>query len=73
MNATIQGAVFAELEGDDSVSHIAGSVQHWLGRLGVKVPRALCGVLLVAEPGKSYAGPDAPVCRECADLAGWTS
>ena len=59
---------------DDNVVHIAGNTQHWLGRLGVKVPRALCGVLLVDDPGKTYPDPGAaPACPQCAELARWTS
>ena len=59
---------------DDNVVHIAGNTQHLLGRLGIKIPRALCGVLLVDDPGKTYPDPgEAPDCPRCADLARRTS
>lgn len=54
------------------LEHIVGDLQHWLDRLGLKVPRALCGELMVAAPGNpGHARPDAPICPRCADLAGW--
>lgn len=56
---------------DDDVAHIVSDLQHWLGKLGLKVPRALCGELLVAGPGY-VENPAAPICTWCAELAGWT-
>lgn len=55
--------------GDDA--HIVSNLQHWLDRLGLKVPRALCGELLVAGPGY-VENPFAPICPRCAELAGRT-
>lgn len=52
--------------GDDNYVHIVGDIQHWLDRLGLKIPRALCGVLLVGDPDKpdpmSLGAPDCPRC-----------
>lgn len=67
-------AVLAELllaANDAHVSHIVGSVQHWLDRLGIKIPRALCGVSLEGDPDRPDPGMDAPTCRRCAEIAGW--
>jgi hypothetical protein len=50
-------------------AHIVGALQHWLDRLGLKIPRALCGELLVAGPGY-VENPSAPLCPRCAELAG---
>jgi len=50
----------------DGVVHIVGDIQHWLDRLGLKVPRALCGVSLVADPDRAdpmHLG--APICSDC--------
>lgn len=56
---------------DDTHVHIVGFVQHWLDRLQLKIPRALCGVSLEGDPGKPGPGPDAPVCPDCAALEAW--
>lgn len=55
------------------VWHIVGNLQHWLSRLGVKVPRALCGISLAVRDGDAAELPtdDAPVCPKCARRAGW--
>ena len=53
----------------EPVWHIVGDIQRWLDRLGMKVPRALCGELLAGEPDPVYG---APICRTCATLADWT-
>jgi hypothetical protein len=54
---------------DDNYIHIVGDIQYWLDRLGLKVPRALCGVLLVADPDRAdpmHLG--APNCSNCERL-----
>jgi hypothetical protein len=60
------------VSGDDyDLMHIVGAVQHWLDRLGLKVPRALCGELLVGDPDRPDPGETgAPVCPRCAEIAG---
>jgi hypothetical protein len=50
--------------------HIVGAVQHYLGRFGVKIPRALCGVSLEDTPDRPEASPDAPTCPMCSQLDG---
>ena len=67
MTVTTQPEVEAQLSlGDGDVVHIVGHVQHWLDRLGAKVPRALCGFLLVADPDRAdpmdLGAPDCPKC-----------
>jgi hypothetical protein len=37
--------------------------------LRIKVPRALCGVLLVSDPDRPEPGADAPVCPRCQELS----
>jgi hypothetical protein len=46
-------------------THIVGNFQHFLDRARIRIPRALCGASLVAEPGEPDLGPDAPVCPDC--------
>lgn len=59
-------------DGQDDLVHIVGDVQYWLDRLGLKIPRALCGELLVADQDRpDPAELGAPVCPRCAELAGW--
>jgi|GEM_PF-6302893 len=54
-----------------NVAHIVGWWQHLLDWLGLKVPRALCGQSLEGAPdGSDDPGPSAPVCPQCAALAG---
>ncbi|TCC33910.1 hypothetical protein E0H75_42410 [Kribbella capetownensis] len=48
-----------------AVVHIVGDWQHWLDRLGLKVPRALCGAYLAAEGPDDGPDQDAPVCDRC--------
>ena len=65
--------------------HIVGDLQHFLDRVGLKVPRALCGVSL-ADPNvlghfkaDSYDGfspctltpVPVPTCPVCAQIAEW--
>jgi hypothetical protein len=38
--------------------------------LRLKVPRALCGELLIADPDQSGPSPDSPLCARCAELGG---
>ena len=56
----------APSDGDDNYLHIVGDIQHWLDRLGLKVPRALCGVLLIGDPDKPEPGFNTPTCPKCA-------
>ena len=51
--------------------HVVGDLQYHLDRLGLKVPRALCGVLLAADADEPDPPADAATCVRCADLAGW--
>ena len=65
--------------------HIVGDLQHFLDTVGVKVPRALCGVSLAdpnvlghyAQDGFDGFSPctvtpiPVPVCPTCAQVAGW--
>jgi hypothetical protein len=37
---------------DNNVIHIVGRFQHWLDMLGLKIPRALCGVSLEGDPAR---------------------
>lgn len=55
----------ASSDGDDNFIHTVGDIQHWLDRLGLKVPRALCGVLLVGDLDKPEPGFNAPTCPKC--------
>lgn len=55
---------------DDNVVHIVGDLQHWLDRLGLKIPRALCGVSLEGSPDRPDPTSDSPVCRRCAEING---
>ena len=51
----------------DPYAHIVGPWQHLLGdRLRVRIPFALCGMWMGAEPGVEYPGPDGPLCPSCA-------
>jgi hypothetical protein len=62
----------ADLSDHLDVVHIVGALGRFLDWIGVKVPRALCGELLVAEPGRP--DPDdraAPICPRCAEIARW--
>jgi len=52
----------------DHFIHTVGDLQHWLDRLGLKIPRALCGVLLEGNPGEPELPADAPACPRCAAL-----
>lgn len=56
---------------DDTRVHIVGFVRHWLDRLKLKIPRALCGVSLEGDPDKPDPGPDAPLCPDCVALEPW--
>lgn len=56
--------------GDDDVIHIVGGIQHWLDRLGLAIPRALCGVTLEGDPDRPDPGFNAPICRKCAAIEG---
>lgn len=51
--------------------HIVGWFQHLLDRVGLKVPRALCGELLSAPEPTPEPGPDAPICGTCKTKARW--
>lgn len=52
-----------------TIAHIASDAQSRLR--WVKTPRALCGVLLNADPAdaSTWANPGLPVCRDCVTLA----
>lgn len=58
----------APSDGDDQYLRIVGGLQHWLDRLRLKVPRALCGVLLVGDPDKPEPGVNTPTCPKCTAL-----
>lgn len=60
----------ATSDGDDDYIHIVGDIQHWLDRLGLKIPRAMCGVLLVGDPDKPEPGANAATCPKCQSIAG---
>jgi anti-sigma B factor antagonist len=49
--------------------HIVSRPQDWLDRLGIKIPRALCGELLTGTPGGTEPGPGSPVCPACESQA----
>lgn len=55
---------------DNDVEHIVGDTQRILSRLGLKAPRALCGLPL--ETGESITSePNGqPTCPECLVRAG---
>lgn len=55
--------------GDDELAHIVSGWQDLLDRLGLKIPRALCGVLLAGDPGRAGPGRGSPVCPRCEALA----
>jgi hypothetical protein len=57
--------LLAASDGDDKYIHIVGDIQHWLDRLHLKVPRALCGASLVGDPDKPGPGFNAPICPRC--------
>lgn len=53
--------------------HIVGYFQNLLDRVGLKVPRALCGVSL-ADPnvlGYDTRDGDSSFCPVCAQITGW--
>jgi hypothetical protein len=52
-------------DGNGDVIHIVGGMQHMLDVLHLKVPRALCGELLIGDPDRAEPGANAPVCRAC--------
>lgn len=54
---------------DGEVAHIVSGPQYWLDRLGIKIPRALCGELLAGTPGEPGPGPGSPVCPACESRA----
>ena len=52
--------------GDDyNLNHIVGGFQHLLDRLHLKIPRALCGELLIGDPDRPDPGMNAPICPRC--------
>lgn len=60
-----------ELRHDDpNLAHVVGAFQHFLRVLHVKVPRALCGVLLTGSPDARPVLSDDPACPRCVALAG---
>lgn len=52
-----------------AVQHIVGYGQHVMDVIGLKAPRAHCGARLRHGEGAAY---DAPMCRKCMEVAGWT-
>ena len=58
----------APSDSGDEYVHIVGHIQHWLDRLGLKIPRALCGVSLDGDPDRPDPGFNAPACPACADI-----
>jgi hypothetical protein len=50
---------------DPNLIHYVGDFQYWLDRLGLKIPRALCGALLAGN--QNDPEPTVP-CPACADL-----
>lgn len=71
MNVTLPAGALEQLLDNEDVMHIVGDFQHWLDRLGLKIPRALCGVSLEGDPARPDPGIDAPTCLLCAEIAGW--
>ncbi|WP_454231310.1 hypothetical protein [Mycolicibacterium fortuitum] len=65
-------AAHEDLEDDPyDVVHIVGWWQDVMGRiLRLKVPRALCGELLVEDPDRPGPSADSPGCRLCRSLNG---
>lgn len=53
----------------DEVEHLASRFQHFLDRLGLKIPRAACGELLALAPGAPDIDEDRradwPLCPAC--------
>ena len=58
----------AEAYSDHDLIHIVGGIQHWLDRLRLKIPRALCGVPLEGNPDRPGPSLYSPVCPKCAEL-----
>ena len=50
----------------DPYVHSTGRWQEWTSRLFRRIPFALCGQWLAAEPGVEYPEPDGPSCPACA-------
>lgn len=55
---------------EDDVAHIVSKWQGMLDILRLKVPRALCGELLVADPDRPGPNRNSPICPRCAELDG---
>lgn len=51
-------------------NHIVGWFRWWVARLLRRVPRALCGELLCADPDRPDVPPDAPFCPVCLERNG---
>lgn len=47
-------------------THIVSDVQHWLDKLHLKAPRAICGAALAADEPTAEPSEDAPTCSACA-------
>lgn len=60
----------APCDGDqfDELWHIVSWKEHYRARMTMRVPRALCGVLLVGDPDRPDPGPSSPWCAVCVDL-----
>ena len=56
--------------GDGEVAHIVGRWQSILDTLRLKIPRALCGVLLIADPDRPGPNRNSPICPRCAEING---
>lgn len=54
----------AATSGDD-VIHIVSYWRDLIPRLLGRIPRALCGELLIGDPDRAEPGANAPVCPAC--------
>ncbi|HEX4830935.1 MAG TPA: NUDIX domain-containing protein, partial [Trebonia sp.] len=52
-------------DGPPVVIHEIGWLWRWVNRLGLAVPRSLCGQPQLAAPGQPRPGPGSPQCPAC--------
>ena len=53
--------------GDGEVAHMVGTREHYLAKLAMRAPKALCGVVLVQGDDERPTLSTDPLCRTCAD------
>jgi hypothetical protein len=75
-NTSAENIVESPALQDDEYRHVVGKWQTWAYILLRRVPRALCGLVMVADPDRPSIGPDAPGCPAClarsgGDLGQW--